>query len=145
MHNEDRYKEIRKTIAARVNDYARSINDADTDAAEQIWSTSDDVTLIHPRSHEHGWDQVKTEFYEKTMRDRFSQRHLEVFDLSIYPYESVVIVEFYWVFDAVFRIDGSAHQTKGRETQVFHDVNGQWLLKHVHYSGMPVTGEREGF
>ena len=137
--------DIRRTIADLVYAYAQSINDADTNAAEQIWSISDDVTLIHPRAHERGWDQVKKIFYEQTMRDRFSKRNLEVFDLVIFPYESVAVAEFYWVFDAIFCNDGSALQTRGRETQVYHLVNDQWQRKHVHYSGMPVTGEREGF
>ena len=137
--------EIRKTITDRVAAYARSIDEADTDLAEQIWSISEEVTLIHPRAHERGWDQVKDIFYEKTMRDRFLKRKLKVFDLVIFPYETVVVAEFYWVFDATFRDDGSALQTKGRETQVYHLVNDRWQLKHVHYSGMPATGEREGF
>ena len=137
--------EIRKTIADLVYAYARSIDKADTDLAEQVWSTLEKVTLIHPRAHERGWDQVKDLFYVKTMLDRFSKRKLKVFDLVIFPYETVVVAEFYWVFDATFRNDGSALQTKGRETQVYHLLNDRWQLKHVHYSGMLVTGEREGF
>jgi len=35
--------------------------------------------------------------------------------------------------------------THGRETQVYRKVDGAWRLVHVHYSGMPVTGERLGF
>ena len=142
---DSRMEKIKKTITDSVNAYAQSIDKADTDLAEQIWSTSDDVTLIHPRAHERGWNQVKDIFYEKTMRDQFIKRKLKVFDLVIFPYETVVVAEFYWVFDAIFRSDGSTLQTKGRETQLYHLVNDHWQLKHVHYSGMPVTGEREGF
>jgi len=137
--------EIRRKIADLVDAYTRSIDEADTNLAAQVWSTSEEVTLIHPRAHERGWKQIKEEFYEKTFRDRFSTRKLKVFDMVIYPYEDAAVVEFYWVFDSILRSDGSALQTKGRETQIFHLVNDQWRLEHLHYSGMPVTGEREGF
>ena len=80
------------------------------------------------------------------MGGTFATRKLSVEDLAVSVYGGTGVVEFYWVFDATFRKDGSAIQTKGRETQVFHrDSSGAWKLVHVHYSSMPVTGERQGF
>jgi hypothetical protein len=40
--------------------------------------------------------------------------------------------------------DGSPLKTEGRETQVLRKTDGRWELVHVHYSGMPATGKREG-
>ena len=52
--------------------------------------------------------------------------------------------DFYWDFNATFK-DGTPIQTSGRETQVYKKEPDGWKIVHVHYSGMPVTGEREGF
>jgi ketosteroid isomerase-like protein len=55
------------------------------------------------------------------------------------------VVEFYWDFVAKFRKDGSSITTHGRETQVYRRTPEGWRLVHVHYSGMPVTDQRQGF
>jgi len=55
------------------------------------------------------------------------------------------VAEFYWDFTAKFRKDGSQIATHGRETQVYYKREGSWRLAHVHYSGMPVSMERQGF
>ncbi len=53
--------------------------------------------------------------------------------------------EFYWSFDATMAKDATTIHTEGRETQVLEKTNQGWRIVHVHYSGMPVTGERQGF
>ncbi|MBN1844036.1 MAG: nuclear transport factor 2 family protein [Deltaproteobacteria bacterium] len=136
---------MQKEIEYLVSQYARSIDEADTDLAATLWSTTDEATFIHPRSHERGWEQVKKRLYEETMRDRFTHRKLQIHDLDVQCYENMAIAVFYWTFDAIFRSDGRLHRTQGRETQVFRYTDDRWLLVHVHYSGMPITGEREGF
>jgi len=136
---------MRTEIEHLVSQYARSVDEADTDLAATIWSTTDDVSFIHPRGYERGWDQVKEQFYEETMRDRFSHRRLQIHDLVVQCYENMAIAVFHWTFDAIFWSDGTPHQSRGRETQVYRNTGDRWLLVHVHYSGMPVTGEREGF
>jgi hypothetical protein len=58
----------------------------------------------------------------------------------------MAIVEFYWIFDAVYSGENPAPmQTRGRETQVMKKFGNEWRMVHVHYSGMPVPGERDGF
>jgi ketosteroid isomerase-like protein len=85
-------------------------------------------------------------FYEATMRDRFTARKLQVRDIAIRILGDTALAEFYWTFDATFRDDGSPLRTKGRETQVFRRGGSVgWTIVHVHYSTMPVTGNREGF
>ena len=50
------------------------------------------------------------------------------------------------MFDATFTGENPIPmQTKGRETQVLKKIGNEWSIVHVHYSGMPVTGESEGF
>jgi ketosteroid isomerase-like protein len=138
--------EAREEIKNVIGAYTRSIDGADTDLAARIWDSSGDVTFIHPRGHERGWEEVKHGFYEGTMRDRFTARKLQVRDIAIRILGDAALAEFYWTFDATFRDDGSPLETKGRETQVFRRGGPMgWMIVHVHYSTMPVTGNREGF
>ncbi|MGF9858581.1 nuclear transport factor 2 family protein [Priestia endophytica] len=144
MNNEVNKNEIK----AVINKYLKSIDEAENiHLAEEIWSNSSEVSFIHPRGHEHGWEEVKQNFYFETMRDMFSKRKLQlVGDVSIQTYGEIAVAEFYWKFNATFREDGEALETKGRESQVFYKTkNKGWILVHVHYSNMPVRGEREGF
>jgi ketosteroid isomerase-like protein len=133
--------EIRRMIVK----YAKSIDDADTRLASQIWSDSPEVSFIHPLGHEHGLEQIKDNVYKHLMGDTFSQRKLSIHDISAHVYGHTAWAEFYWDFAAKFRKDGSPITTHGRETQVYRKEQGRWRLVHVHYSGMPVTVERKGF
>ena len=133
--------EIRRMIVK----YAKSIDDADTRLALQIWSDSPEVSFIHPLGHEHGLEQIKDNVYKHLMGDTFSQRKLSIRDVSAHVYGETAWAEFYWDFVARFRKDGSPITTHGRETQVYRKEQGRWRLVHVHYSGMPVTEERKGF
>jgi len=87
---------------------------------------------------------VKANFYENTLREAFSERKLTIKDVVIHAYRDAAWVEFYWDFVAKLRKDGTALTTRGRESQVYRKNKGRWRLVHVHYSGMPVTGERRG-
>lgn len=132
-------------IRAAIDRYRRSIDNADTDLAATVWATTEDVSFIHPRGHERGWTAIRTGFYEHTMGVPFSDRRLNISQLSVHVGHDAVWAEFYWVFKAKFRTDRTTLVTEGRESQIYHRRDGEWRLVHVHYSGMPVTGEREGF
>ena len=130
-------------IRSLISSYAKSIDAADTGLASTVWANTD-ISFIHPRGHERGWDAIKA-FYEQTMGQTFSERKLTVKDVVIHVDGATAWAEFYWDFAAKLRTDGSPVATHGRETQVYRKVNGSWRLVHVHYSGMPVTDERQGF
>jgi ketosteroid isomerase-like protein len=132
-------------IRSLIATYAKAVDAADTRLASTIWANSADVSLIHPRGHERGWNAVKAQFYERTMGQTFSERSLSVKDVAIHVYGDAAWAEFYWDFAAKLRQDGSPVATHGRETQVYRRIDGSWRLVHVHYSGMPVAGERQGF
>ncbi|MCM3186849.1 YybH family protein [Priestia megaterium] len=139
---------MNQEIKELINKYLKSINEAeDISIAEEIWLNSPEASFIHPRGHENGWEEVKEGFYFGTMRDLLSKRHLElVGDISIQNFGDTAVLEFYWDFNAVFRKDGDALNTKGRETQVLYKTKEHgWKIVHVHYSNMPVTGEKSGF
>lgn len=60
-------------LRACIEQYRQSIINADDEnLAEAVWQATPDVSFIHPRGHEHGWDQVKADLYGKTMDKNFS-------------------------------------------------------------------------
>jgi ketosteroid isomerase-like protein len=132
-------------IRVLIAKYAKSIDNADTALASEIWSQSPDVSFIHPRGHERGWEEVKKNVYQELMGARFLERKLIPREVVVHVLGNVAWAEFYWDFTAKFKNGGQTMKTKGRESQVFRKTDGRWELVHVHYSGMPVIAKREGF
>jgi Xaa-Pro aminopeptidase len=132
-------------VKSLIAKYAKSIDDADIALAAEVWLDSPYVSFIHPLGHEHGFEQIKQNVYKHLMGETFSERKLSVHDVTVHLYGDAAQSEFYWDFVAKFRKDGAPITTHGRETQLYQKIQGRWRLVHVHYSGMPVTGERQGF
>jgi uncharacterized protein (TIGR02246 family) len=130
-------------IREQVARYARAVDAADTHLAASVWSTTPEVSFIHPLGHAHGWEEIKR-FFEDVMGGVFSERKLTVKDVVVHAYGDGAWVEFYWTFNAKMKNDGRAIETAGRETQVYRKSDGRWSLVHVHYSGMPVTPGAQG-
>lgn len=135
----------RRQVEGLIAKYAQSIDAADTALASQLWSQSPEVSFIHPRGSERGFDQVKQNVYVGTMGALFSERKLRVSNVRVHIYGDAAWAEFDWDFAAKMKKDGSAVNTKGRETQIYRKEESGWRLVHVHYSSMPVSGERQGF
>lgn len=127
----------REKIERLIADYAKSVSAVDTNLAARVWSQSTDVSFIHPLGHEHGFEQIKQNVYLRIMGGMFSERLLTVKDVKIQVYGETAWAEFYWDFAARMKSDGSAANTKGRETQIYRKENGGWRLVHAHYSAMP--------
>jgi len=134
------------SIAIRevLSSYTQSIDNADSVLGSKLFSHSPEVSFIHPRGHEKGWPQIEESIY-KFFGDTFSSRDLKASAIKITVYGDTAWLEFYWVFDATFKQDNSPLQTKGRETQILRKSDGVWKIVHVHYSGMPVAAQGEGF
>jgi Xaa-Pro aminopeptidase len=132
-------------ITGLIANYAKSVDDADTALAAQVWWDSPEVSFIHPLGHEHGFEQIKKDVYQHLMGETFSERHLSPHDIAVHVYGDSAVAEFYWDFTAKFRKDGTPITTHGRETQVYERKNGAWRLVHVHYSAMPATEQNKGF
>ena len=131
-------------IRTLIDKYAKSVSEANTKLASEIWSNGDDVSFIHPKGHEHGWEQVRTNVYQKLMGATFSERKLTVHDVVIHVYGDTAWAEFYWDFAARFKKDGAPFNSKGRETQIYKKTGRGWRIVHVHYSGVPLTPKRQG-
>jgi ketosteroid isomerase-like protein len=132
-------------IGRIIAKYAKSVDDADTTLASEIWWDSPEVSFIHPLGHEHGFDQIKQNVYERLMGGTFSERKLTPRDITIHVFGDAAWAEFYWDFNAKFRKDGQSIATHGRETQIYRKMQGTWRIIHVHYSGMPTTQPGQGF
>lgn len=132
-----------KVFAGLIRQYEQSINGADTVLAAKIWAQTPEVSFINPRGTEYGWSGVKSVY--KMFRDGFTKRELHGANENVTVYGDAAWLTFTWVFDAIFKGKNQPIQTKGRETQLWHRTGGQWKLVHVHYSGMPTTGEGQGF
>jgi ketosteroid isomerase-like protein len=134
-----------EAIKALQQKYAAAVNaePVDIQLASQVWSNSPEVSFIHPLGHEHGWEQIKKNFYEGIMEALFSERELTIRDVNLHVYGDSAWSEFNWHFVAKLRKTGSTVETNGRETQIYRKVDGhRWVLVHVHYSPMPASPER---
>ena len=131
-------EEIKNLIAK----YAKSVGDADTELASQIWWNSAEASFIHPLGHEHGFEQIKQNVYTRLMGGTFSERKLSVHDVAVQVLGDAAVAEFDWTFTAKLRKDGSPVTTHGRETQVYRKMPDGWRLVHVHYSAMPGSEDR---
>ena len=127
-----------------IQTYTATVSSLDMTTIESIWSTEENVSFIHPRGHETGWPAIRQAFYLDTM-GRLSKRTLEAERINVRLLSPTTAWgDFYWHFKATFK-DGTNIETRGRETQVWEKIDGSWKIVHVHYSGLPVSGEREGF
>jgi len=131
-------------IQSLINDYVKSVDSLDLKLARNVWSEQNEVTFIHPRGTERGMEQVLQNFYGKTM-GTFSTRELLPDTAEVHVFNDTAWSQFTWTFHATVKNGGPNITTKGRETQVYHKENGSWRIVHVHYSGMPETGELKGF
>jgi Xaa-Pro aminopeptidase len=125
----------RSAIRDLIDKYAKSVDAADLALAAEVWLDSP----------EHGFEQIKQNVYQHLMGETFSERKLSVRDIFVDVLGDSASAEFYWDFNAKFRKDGSPITTHGRETQLYRKIQGRWRLVHVHYSGMPVVSEHQGF
>lgn len=125
-----------------ISQYARGVELADIDLAATIWSQKEDVSFIHPRGHERGWNAVRDNFYIKTMQELFSKREIVVQNVAISICGDFAWSEFYWYFSAKRRSDGAQVETKGRESQIYRREGTMWRIVHVHYSPMPAMAQQ---
>ena len=128
---------------ALIDKYEQSINLADTVLGAKIWSHADEVSFINPLGTENGWSGIKNIY--NMFANAFTKRALKGFNEKVSVYGDVAWLTFDWVYDATLKFNNKDIQTKGRETQIWKKINNEWLLVHVHYSGMPVTGQGQGF
>lgn len=138
----------RAEVSRRLKQYLETIDDCEIEAIEDLWLPSPDVSFIHPRGHERGFDEVARNFYGETMGATFVKRTLSIVgEPAIHLFGTTfAVVEFDWDFVATRRANGAELHSTGRESHVYGHVDDHgWRLLHVHYSGPAVTGTDQGF
>ena len=126
-------------IKSTIDAYMTSINTLDEKLTRSIWLDAPETSFITPRGNLVGIDNIWREHYQGAMA-RSSTRKLEYTDLVVKVYENTAITYFNWIFNS--ETDGNSRETRGRETIVLVQRNGQWKIAHIHYGSMPATGER---
>jgi Domain of unknown function (DUF4440) len=76
-------------------------------------------------------------FYRHDMGEMYSERELEISEVSVQVYSDAAWAEFNWNFSAKLRKDGSSVSFRGLETQIYRKNHDRWCLVHVHYSVLP--------
>jgi ketosteroid isomerase-like protein len=126
-------------IRALISKYAAGVNaePVDIKLLSEVWDDSPDASLINPESYEHGWEQIKRNFYQGTMETLFAERKLTIHDVNVHAYADSGWAEFHWHFVAKLRNGGSTVESNGMETQIYRKTSGNhWVLVHVHYSAL---------
>ncbi|MGH9684522.1 MAG: YybH family protein [Candidatus Acidiferrales bacterium] len=124
--------------------YVKAVDTLDLRLVARIWSHDPGVSFIQPRGTENGFEQIRDDFYIKTM-GVFSQRDLTMENPVFHVYGDTAWSQMTWTFHATLKEGGQKITTTGRETQIYRKENGVWRIVHDHYSGPPVTGARKGF
>lgn len=135
-----------RAIKGLILKYAAAVNaePVDIDVASQVWLHSAEDSLIFGFGEEHGWNEIKQNFYQNVMEAYFSERKLIIRDIAVHPYGDSAWAEFHWHFVAKSRKGGATVESNGVETQIYRKVDaGRWALVHVHYSAMGGTAVRE--
>lgn len=119
-----------------ISQYIETINLCDTALVNRIWSHDTKVSFIGPSGYYSTYQEIRDSLVVGIFGTWFTKRDLRKDELKVHVNDSMAWSEFTWIFDAT-RIDGTAHHTKGRETQIFEKgVDGEWRLVHIHYSGI---------
>lgn len=132
--NQQNQENDRDAIEKVIDLYCESINTCDTTICSRIWSHADNVSFIAPSGYYQSYEDIRDSLVTGLFGRHFTERRLMKEHLKISINGNNAWSEFRWQFNAT-RNDGTAHNTKGNETQIFEkDNDGQWRLVHIHYS-----------
>ena len=82
-----------QAIRSVVDRYVRSVDNADTVLARQVWADDPGISFIHPLGHERGWEQIRGNVYDRIMGGMLAERRLSIRDLVVKPYGDVAVVD----------------------------------------------------
>ena len=126
----------RLAIEQVIDQYITSINACDTAIVNRIWSHGNEVSFIAPSGYYATYHAIRDQLVVGLFGANFTQRALQKDSLKISINGDSAWSEFSWTFHAT-KLDGTPHDTKGRETQIFErSADGSWKLVHIHYSAV---------
>lgn len=131
---EMKQKTNEQAVRRIIGKYVESINRCDTALFRRIWAESNEVSFIAPSGYYISYQEIKDSLLIGIFEQKFKSRNLQKEHLKIHINERNAWAEFFWTFNAIKK-DGTLHDTKGHETQIFKkDNDGLWKLVHIHYS-----------
>ena len=135
LHKTKKGEQVDEQAIRRViEQYVESINRCDTALSRRIWVNSDEVSFIAPSGYYTSYQEIRDSLLVGLFGKKFKSRNLHKEHLKIHVNGNNAWAEFFWTFNAL-KIDGTRHNTQGRETQILKKGNkGEWLLIHIHYS-----------
>lgn len=123
-----------QAVGQIIEHYVESINRCDTVLFRHIWAESNEVSFIAPSGYYTSYQEIKDSLLIGIFGQKFKSRNLQKEHIKIHINERNAWSEFFWTFNAIKK-DGTLHDTKGHETQIFKkDNDGLWKLVHIHYS-----------
>lgn len=122
-------------IKELVDQYAQSINNADSVLAYRLFAHTGLESFVHPAGFERGWPQINTNIYG-LLANLYSGRKWNIVHERIWLFECAAAVEIEWTMDVTLKKGNSALRFKGNETQLWAKLKGEWKLAQVHDSGI---------
>lgn len=135
LYPDEELNPAQEEVRVRMQDYLDVVSNLDMKLAKSLWAEGDDISIIAPRGHFFGFNEITQNFLLKNFSSMKS-RKLSSLSEVINIYGTSANVQLYWKFDTV-DANGVAHSGRGRETLLFEKIDGVWRLVHVHYSRMP--------
>lgn len=123
-------------IQELVVKYAESINNADSGLAYTLFAQTGLESFVHPGGFEQGWKEISKNIY-RVLGNRYAKRKWTIVYERIWLFECAISVEMEWVLDTTLKKDNTAQRTKGKETQLWAKLKGEWKLVQVHDSDIP--------
>jgi hypothetical protein len=123
-------------IKELVDKYIESINNADSGLAYGLFAHVGRECFVHPEGFEQGWGEINTNIYS-VLGNLYSRRKWNIVHEQIWLFECAASVEIEWILDATLKKDNNTFQLKGKETQLWAKLKGEWKLTQVHDSGIP--------
>jgi ketosteroid isomerase-like protein len=129
----------RVDVARKIDQYVKSINDADPALGASVWADSSETTAVLPFGRFAGWSNISDALYTGFLQKTFTKRHLQQVNVVVRTAGDVAWATFDWTFEGTLA-SGEPMSSQGWESQVYRRQDGDWRIVHMHYSGMQTGG-----
>ncbi len=122
-------------IRMLIDKEAEAINGESLGALSEIWSQSDDISLVDvpPPGRFIGWDRIARVF--RDFFDRVSEVELRVSEVQIRVAGEIAYASYGWSMTG--RVGERSLLDRGQATAIYRRQKEGWRLVHAHYSPVP--------
>jgi ketosteroid isomerase-like protein len=130
------HSQDRADIEQVFNKYLQTLNTLDVTQASQVWLNSPDVLVVTPVGRYKGWDSVQKDIYVNSFTKDFTERNVQVSNVSIVVAGDAAWVVYDFVYTAKLA-NGQPFTSKGWESHGYQRTANGWRIAHLHYSVPP--------